>query len=105
MAGNTARDKKICSVPASCSSPPPQVGSTVIQLTPIKREINNETEFFQFVKKAFNNRRKLFTSHLKKNEPELYEELSEDDLKFLQNLRPENLLPEQYLKLFQEHTL
>jgi len=105
VAGNTFHVKKICSVSSSCFTPRPKVESTVIQLTPIKNYIKNEQDFFQFVKKSFNGRRKLFLTHLKKNETELYEELSSQTLQFLHNLRPENLLPEQYLKLYQEHNL
>lgn len=105
IAGNTFHVKKICSVPASCFAPQPKVDSTVIQLTPIKKAINNERDFFQFVKKSFNGRRKLFLTHLKKNETEIYKGLSSQTLQFLHNLRPENLLPKQYLKLYQDHQL
>ena len=102
VAGNTFHVKKICSVSASCFSPQPKVESTVIQLSPQKKQLDNEAAFFQFVKRAFNARRKLLITHLKRNEPELYETLSPQSLNSLQNLRPENLLPEHYLKLYQE---
>lgn len=105
VAGLTFTVHKVCDVPASCFSPPPKVHSTVIRLVPKKTALADEERFFAFIRKAFNNRRKLFTSFLKREHPELYQGLSEKDHAYLTNLRPENLLPDQYLKLFSEHSL
>lgn len=100
VAGNTFTVNKICDVPASCFSPAPKVNSTVIRLIPKKVALEGEDDFFAFVRQAFNNRRKLFTSFLLREHASLYEALPTKDQDFLKGLRPENLLPEQYFRLF-----
>jgi 16S rRNA (adenine1518-N6/adenine1519-N6)-dimethyltransferase len=105
VAGNTFSVNKICNVPASCFSPAPKVNSTVIRLISKKIELEQEDDFFAFVRQAFNNRRKLFTSFLLREHASLYEALPLKDQDFLKGLRPENLLPEQYFRLFSGKTL
>ncbi len=105
VAGNTFSVSKICDVPASCFSPAPKVNSTVIRLIPKKVVLEGEDNFFAFVRQAFNNRRKLFTSFLLREHASLYEELPPKDQEFLKGLRPENLLPEQYFRLFSGQSL
>ncbi len=94
--------KLLFKVPPTCFYPKPKVDSAVIQLEPKEVALNDETQFFNFVQRAFNLRRKLFTTFLKKNEPELYDQLPEQDRTYIENLRPENILPGQYLKLYYE---
>ncbi len=105
VAGNTFSVKKVCDVPASCFSPPPKVNSTVIRLEPKEMNLADEDRFFVFVRKAFNNRRKLFTSFLQREYDDLYRSLSSREREHLKGLRPENLLPEQYLRLFLRQSL
>ncbi|MBU3916561.1 ribosomal RNA small subunit methyltransferase A [bacterium] len=94
--------KRVCDVPSSCFIPQPKVESAVIQLFPLEKDIRNEDKFFKFVRSAFNYRRKLLLTQLKNSEPLIYEKLSGNDLEYLRNLRPENLSPGQYLRLFEE---
>lgn len=100
VAGNTFSVNTICQVPPGCFSPPPRVDSTVIRLVSKDIDLIEERAFFDFVKKAFNNRRKLFTSFLQREYEGLFNSLSSGELECLQGVRPENLLPDQYLKLF-----
>jgi 16S rRNA (adenine1518-N6/adenine1519-N6)-dimethyltransferase len=101
VAANTFTVQKVCDVPASCFSPQPKVDSMVIRLLPKRVDIKEEGRFFEFVRRAFNNRRKLFVSFLKREHSALYEALPLPEREYLTGLRPENLLPEQYLRLFQ----
>ncbi len=94
--------KRVCDVPASSFVPQPKVESAVIQLLPLKKEIQNEDRFFRFVRNAFNFRRKRLLTQLRNSEPTIFGKLSDRDLEYLKNLRPENLSPGQYLRLFEE---
>ncbi len=85
--------------------PPPKVDSAVMKLTPRGVYLDNEQAFFNFIQRAFNQRRKLFLSFLKREEQELLSDLTGGDLDFLDKLRPENLLPEQFRKLFYERSI
>ncbi|MCP4757609.1 MAG: ribosomal RNA small subunit methyltransferase A [Proteobacteria bacterium] len=105
IAGNTFETEWICNVSSSSFVPRPKVDSTVIRLHPKNTGLPNEKEFFKFVRGAFNYRRKLLLTTLRKNESDLYGDLPPETLQYLTNLRPENLLPLQYLKLFEEHRL
>ncbi|PCI30413.1 MAG: ribosomal RNA small subunit methyltransferase A [SAR324 cluster bacterium] len=101
VAGNTFETDWICDVAGTCFNPPPKVESAVIRLRPRTHEIQDEKEFFKFVRQAFNQRRKIFLSQLKKWDPEFYEKLPSDTLEALKNKRPENIMPQQYVDLFQ----
>jgi len=57
------------------------------------------------VRTAFNARRKIFLTYLRKYEPEIFACLSEETVKALKNRRPENLLPAQFLNLYQSGSL
>lgn len=92
----------VCDVPSSCFNPEPKVSSAVIRLIPKKTTIPEETVFFSLVKKMFNQRRKKLLSSLKKNQPELLEKLSSTTLKKIEHIRPENLSPEDFLKIHLE---
>ena len=92
----------VCDVPPSCFNPEPKVSSAVIQLIPKKTTIPEETVFFTLVKKMFNQRRKKLLSSLKKTQPELLEKLSSTTLNKIENIRPENLSPADYLKIHLE---
>ena len=87
-------------VPPGCFIPKPKVDSAVLQLKPKEGVLADEDKFFGFVRRAFNLRRKLLMTHLKKYETELFERLSEKDLSYLHGLRAENLSPQQYQNLF-----
>lgn len=104
IAGNTFKVVDVCDVPATSFNPPPKVESKVIRMVPLDQEIENEEAFFRFVRMAFNQRRKVITTFLKKQEPELYGKLSEETREKLHHLRPENILPHQYLELFRDYT-
>ncbi len=97
--------KLVRDVPASCFVPEPKVNSAVIQLIPKAAELPEEQVFFEFVKRAFNQRRKLLLSFLKKNEQTLYGKLSSDTINCLKNLRAENLSAFDYHQLFYEHQI
>ena len=105
VAGNTFTVQKVCDVPTSCFVPQPKVDSTVIKLLPKEVEINEEDRFFEFVRRAFNNRRKLFVSFLKREHSAMYESLPRIEQEYLARLRPENLLPGQFLRLFQGQSI
>jgi len=105
VAGNTFTVQKVCDVPATCFSPQPKVASMVIRLLPKRIDIKEEDGFFDFVRRAFNNRRKLFVSFLRREHAALYESLPLSEQAYLAGLRPENLLPEQYLRLFQGQSI
>lgn len=100
VAGNTFIVSRVCDVPAACFTPRPKVDSTVVRLTPKELDIKEEELFFMFVRQAFNNRRKLFVSFLKREYPSLFQSLSMQDQSYLSGIRPENLSPGQFLKLF-----
>lgn len=104
IATNTFNMNWICEVPPSSFVPMPKVDSAVIQLLPKTNLIKNEKAFFQFVSLAFSARRKFLLTTLRKKQPLLYQDLSLEELQSLATLRPENLLPKQYLQLFQKHT-
>ncbi len=92
--------KVLFNVSPECFIPKPKVDSSVLQLIPKGTTLDNEDEFFAFVKKSFNLRRKILITHLKKNETKIFEGLSLEDLIYLEGLRAENLSPQQYLNLF-----
>ncbi|MBU2514153.1 ribosomal RNA small subunit methyltransferase A [bacterium] len=87
-------------VPPTCFIPEPKVDSAVIQLETKDIVLRDEEGFFKFVQRAFNLRRKLLSTFLRKNESALYDQLSQTDKQHLENLRPENILPSQYLNLY-----
>jgi len=101
VAGNCFAVGTVCQVAPGSFAPPPKVNSTVIRLVPKNMSLAEEAPFFGFVRKAFNNRRKLFVSFLKREYREIYGALSEREQQHLGGIRPENLLPGQYLNLFQ----
>ncbi len=105
IASNVFDSEMICTVPPTSFTPAPKVESAIIQLKPQNIDIKKEKKYFVFVRKAFNNRRKVLLTHLRKNESQIYERLSKADLDYLKNLRPENLLPSQYLSLFEHGTV
>ena len=103
---NTAfQTEWICEVPADCFFPIPQVASAVVRLTSKPVEMPNETAFFDFVKRAFNQRRKLLLSFLKRQEEGLLQRLPPESVARLSLLRPENLSPAQYCRLYHEHRI
>lgn len=102
IAANTFNVRSVCHVPPGSFVPAPKVSSAVIQMKPLDTVIEQEKEFMGFVKKSFNQRRKIFLSWMKKNEPELYEGLSEETREKLANLRAENIKPQQFLSLFKD---
>jgi len=105
ISSNSFTVDKVCDVPSSCFSPPPKVDSMVIRLKSLSSVLEDEKGFFAFVKKAFNNRRKLFTSFLQREYGELYDGLSPEDREHVTGLRPEHLSPGQYLKLYSKQPL
>jgi 16S rRNA (adenine1518-N6/adenine1519-N6)-dimethyltransferase len=100
ISGNVFDATILFPVPASAFYPQPKVESAVIQLIPNHKQLVEEERFFNFVKNAFNLRRKRLINHLKKNETSLYNQLAEEDKAYLENLRAENLSPDQYYNLY-----
>lgn len=100
IASSVFTSKLLFEVPPGAFNPKPRVDSAVIQLIPQNKTLENEKVFFDFVKRAFNLRRKLLINHLKNNENQLYQSLTDADQQILQKLRPENLSPQQYHNLF-----
>lgn len=95
------RVEKLMDVAPHAFFPKPKVQSTVLRLIPLERKIDDEERYFDFVRRAFNHRRKLFLNHLKNQEPEIYQGLSDTELEYLKQLRPENLKPDQFWQLYQ----
>ncbi|MCP4297746.1 MAG: ribosomal RNA small subunit methyltransferase A [Proteobacteria bacterium] len=93
----------ICDVSPASFVPIPKVDSAVIRMTPKQVKITHEEDFYNFVKKSFNQRRKKYLGCLKKWDLEFYNRLDEVTLNFLKDKRPENISPIQFLKLFQEN--
>jgi len=102
IAGCCFTVETICQVPAGCFVPRPQVDSQVLRLWPKVDDPLLQDPFFQFVRRLFNNRRKLLLSTFMRNEPELFARLTTDSRRRLEGLRPENLRPEEYLQLYRE---
>lgn len=105
VANTVFRTRTICNVPAACFSPKPKVDAAVVQLQPKSIDIPDETAFFDFVKRAFNQRRKMLLSFLRKNEKALLRKLPQESVAHLTRLRPENLSPTDYFRLFHEYRL
>jgi 16S rRNA (adenine1518-N6/adenine1519-N6)-dimethyltransferase len=101
IACNLFSAELICEVPPTCFNPVPQVDSAVIRLLPRQVSLDQEKEFFNFVKNSFNQRRKRFLGYLKKWNREFFDNLNQKSIEFLQDKRPENITPAQFLKLFQ----
>lgn len=93
------KTESVCSVPPGAFSPPPQVESSVIRLSPKPLSSLDEEAFLAFVRWGFNQRRKLLKTRLRKERPELI--LSPEWAERLENLRPENLNPAEWVELFQ----
>jgi 16S rRNA (adenine1518-N6/adenine1519-N6)-dimethyltransferase len=90
----------VCEVSPACFSPRPQVESTVLRLVPKVLLPDASEAFFRFVQRMFSNRRKLLLSSLKRQSPEMFAELSPDDRRRMTGIRPENLGPEEYIRLY-----
>lgn len=105
IADSVFHSKILFDVSPECFYPVPKVSSAVIQLKPEERQLVEEERFFDFVKRAFNLRRKLFLTHLKKYEVDLYERLTATDLDYLEGVRAENLVPQQFRDLYYRGTL
>lgn len=100
IASSVFTTRMLFKVPPGAFNPKPKVDSAVIQLKPLDNTLENEKDFFDFVRRAFNLRRKLLINHLKNNESQLYQSLTNEGQQALRNLRPENLSPQQYQNLF-----
>lgn len=106
VVSNLVFDSKILfQVSQNCFNPRPKVNSAVIRLIPKTPLLDNEEDFFEFVRNAFNFRRKLLIKQLKALKPELVENLPERDYELIKRLRPENLKPFQYINLYKEGRL
>ncbi len=99
VAVQSAFHPRICfKLPPAVFSPVPAVHSAVIMLTPKKKftDTSSETAFFQWVKQLFSQRRKQL-----RNIAVIRQQPSYDLPPDWQNLRPENLNPQQLFALFQ----
>lgn len=88
----------IASVPRGAFSPPPKVESAILKITGISDEFFKKNRippkiFFNFARKAFNQKRKTLKHTLKISEEELQK------FGLLKTARPQELLPEQWAKL------
>ena len=84
--------KIILNIPKTAFNPPPKVDSSVISITTHKPEIEKET-YFNFVKAAFKQPRKLLISNLSiglKIDKEILEKIF-NDLSLNLKMRPQNL--------------
>lgn len=93
--------KKELSVPHQVFYPSPKVDSAVISLTPCKpRDPAFEKLFFELVKNCFRMRRKTLHNNLK----DLYDEETirkiHDELSLPEKIRPQELSPADYLKMY-----
>lgn len=92
----------VCTVPPDAFDPQPKVDSAVIQLVPKKVELAEEKAFFAFVRQAFQQRRKKVLSFLKKQEPALFDSLTDQEKESFADARAEHLPPEIFCKWFQQ---
>lgn len=93
-------------VPCVAFDPPPKVDSAVLKLTPRKNmehHIDDEDQFFEFVKSLFAYRRKSLANNLKQmgGEPAQIESLLQK-LKFKPNVRAQNLGLESLITIYKE---
>jgi 16S rRNA (adenine1518-N6/adenine1519-N6)-dimethyltransferase len=100
IADSVFETELLFNVSSRCFVPEPKVDSSVIRLTPRDLLKGEEEAFFSFIRRVFNQRRKLLSTHLRKNEEDLYSKLPDADKEMIINMRPENLNPEQYFNLF-----
>ena len=87
-------------VPSSAFFPQPKVQSTVIRFDICPHCIQEPKQFFQFVKQAFQQKRKMLRTSLSIFYPI---DIVEDALKTLgikENARPETLTPDQWMRLY-----
>jgi 16S rRNA (adenine1518-N6/adenine1519-N6)-dimethyltransferase len=89
-------------VPNSSFFPKPKVDSCILVLKPKVTPTINEKFFFKFVQHSFCNRRKKLSSSLKKTYPIDQIRLAFDELNLNENIRAEELLLEDFLKLFKK---
>jgi len=86
--------KKLFKVPAGAFRPPPKVESAVVRLVPLQENFPcDRTLFEKIVREAFSARRKTLRNALPLG-PQDYQALGLDP-----RLRPENLSPEDYLRV------
>ncbi|MDH3382371.1 MAG: hypothetical protein OEL54_06665, partial [Flavobacteriaceae bacterium] len=72
----------------------------VIKLQPKSQELENENEFFSFVKRAFGHRRKQLGKQLNELEGLCKQKFDVNSWEKLKSLRAENLTPDQFIELF-----
>ena len=101
------RVKELFAVSPRAFSPPPQVYSKVLELNPLKSKVfssKEETDFFQFVKRAFSQRRKTLLNCLKGYRDCSPDQIEEHllDLKLPANLRAEALGLADFIALYQK---
>lgn len=92
--------KMICKVPPGAFVPPPKVDSAVIQLTPKPTDIEDEEGFLDFIRHLFQQRRKRLIPRIRELYPEIYAGIQDEDLKQMENYRPEHLTPRNYVSIF-----
>ncbi len=91
-------------VPPDAFAPPPKVNSAVVHLWPRKSGWSQEQEqnFLEFVRRLFQQRRKMLIGNLRKQFPNWFQQERESLGEQYLKLRPENLEFEDWRKLYEQ---
>ena len=91
---------KVTLVSPQCFIPAPKVTSIVVKLNFKEIDYSSSTEFLEFVKKCFTQRRKTFFNNLKLiTGPERAKEIIQN-MNFKESIRPQEISPEDFRKIF-----
>ncbi len=90
----------ICIIPPEAFSPPPKVDSAAVLLMPKQGTIENEKDYFTFVRALFQQRRKQMGSKLQTLLPNFLNSLDEDQKQSWKQKRPQELQSEDFMLLY-----
>ena len=105
LAGSLGFERKLAfEVSPDAFAPPPKVNSAVVHLWPRKSGWSQEQEqnFLEFVRRLFQQRRKMLIGNLRKQFPNWFQQERESLGEQYLKLRPENLEFEDWRKLYEQ---
>ena len=105
LAGSLGFERKLAfEVSPDAFAPPPKVNSAVVHLWPRKSGWSKEQEqnFLEFVRRLFQQRRKMLIGNLRKQFPNWFQQERESLGEQYLKLRPENLEFEDWRKLYEQ---
>ena len=105
LAGSLGFERKLAfEVSPDAFAPPPKVNSAVVHLWPRKSGWSKEQEqnFLEFVRRLFQQRRKMLIGNLRKQFPNWFQQERESLGEQYLKLRPENLEFEDWRKLYKQ---